>query len=122
MYHHKPHLIGAFLLALLWMGTASPVQSQVTYTLTTTDDLRLGSYAPSTNLYGDGYLSVYNDGANNQHSLLKFDLSSIIGDVTSATLTLTVRPQFSGNGQPAYIYRATRDWTATQASWNNADS
>jgi len=89
-------------------------------------DTRILKVYPDVNQNAEGLLSVYNNvddnGDNDQHTLIKFDLSSIPNgaNITSATLTLTVAyfGQFVSNGIPSYVFRATTDWNEAEATWN----
>ena len=111
----------SFLILVLLVSGATQAQAQITYNLNTLNDTRILAVAPNQVAYNDGYLSVFNQGSNVQRSLLKFDLTGIT-NVTAATLTLTVRPELPGNGFQAFAYRLTKDFTASQASWNSAST
>jgi len=57
------------------------------------------------------------------HTLIKFDLSSIPGDVhiDTATLTLKIMGDWSNNARTFRVYRQKRVWTEMGATWNRWD-
>ena len=111
----------SFLILVLLVSGATQARAQITYNLNTLNDTRILGIVPNQVAYNDGYLSVLNQGNNVQRSLLKFDLTGIT-NVTAATLTLTVRPELPGNGSKAFAFRLTKDFTASQATWNSASA
>ncbi len=68
-------------------------------------------------------MAVWNDGSTVQHSLLKFDLSSIPAGaaINSATLTLVQWTFGQPSGTESDVWAAARPWDVN-ASWNNATS
>ncbi len=59
-----------------------------------------------------------------QRSLLEFDLSGLPRDleVVSATVTLTIRTDYSSNARTMYVYAMNTDWTEGGATWTGSGS
>lgn len=88
-------------------------------------DSRILKIVPNQNFGSEGLLATYNNmdgfGDNEQHSLLKFDLSSIPkgANITSATLLLSKRNDgYVSNGVASYVFRVITDWTESKVTWN----
>jgi hypothetical protein len=88
-------------------------------TLPATQDTRLLSVLPTTNNGQSDFLAVYNLNNNVQHSLLQYDVTGLT-NISSAILTLHLHSPYSFNGTPEDVFRATRNWIETEATWNNA--
>lgn len=94
--------------------------------LTPIKDTRILNENPNL-AYGNGVLSVYNNGGGNtQHTLITFDFSSIpLGTtITSAVLSLVTINSAGGpwqqtGGEHTDIVALTRNWIANQATWNS---
>ncbi len=96
------------------------VSSAATTSLPTIKDTRLLTFSSGTNYGSDVIFSTYNAGpANEQTSVLEFDLSSIpAGDViTGATLNLWGDQSFGTGVSTTNIYRVTNPWAEMQATW-----
>lgn len=83
--------------------------------------LRDGTYGAS-NFGKTTYLTVKGDAASyNRKSLLKFDLSSVEGVITGATLKLTATSVGQGTPMTHNLYQtAGAGWNENTVTWNNA--
>jgi hypothetical protein len=110
----------SFAAALLGTAASAYAASQ-TVTLTPTADAYVRDGSPTTNFGSDATL-VVKDGASTfeRHALLKFDLSSINGLVTSVKLKLNVASKEGGSTAiPIRLHPTTDGWTETGVTWNN---
>ena len=91
-------------------------------TLISSDDTYIRSSVPTSNQEGAGSLFVgeYKSAVNDiSHTLVKFDLSTIAGTITAATLRMKDKgTDFATNNRTMRVYRMLRSWVASQATWN----
>lgn len=110
------------LAAINIPARASPNYSTYTNQPNETDGIDTYiNYGAHDNNYGnsgDIYIGTY--GGAERRGLIYFDLSTIPSDayVTSATLTLTFKGDYSGYAKNVSVYRLLRNWSETQATWN----
>jgi len=84
-------------------------------------DNRLDPTAPNTVFANDTEMFLGSDGGGiNIRGILRFDISSITGPVSSATLTLTVTSGSSTSAPLSYLYRNTASWSPGTVTYNNA--
>lgn len=125
----KLYSIPLLIALLAVMIPAAPVQAQSeTQTVTLQPgaagmkDNSLSSFNASQNYGGLSYFAVgeNNGAAYKDRALLEFDLSGLPYDMTvvSATLTLTVKADYSSNTRTMYAYCIINDWVEDQSSWN----
>lgn len=86
-------------------------------------DTYIKTDAPSTNYAINPYLVIgeWNGGSSNNHTLIKFDLSTIPSSakIISATFYLTYSgTEYSSNSRTVQAYRLKRNWVENQATWN----
>jgi streptogramin lyase len=82
------------------------------------EDARVREACPNTNYGNDAYLSVLRFGVS-ERSFLKFDISSISKDITSATLNLYVK-EFGNTVNRTYeVNKVIEDWGESSITWNN---
>lgn len=105
---------------------AIPSFFSTTYTLLPADDTYVRNGAFSTTSFGDEnvvYVSsstVQNDG-NTRYAYLKYDLSSLPANPSSATLMITGRNITNNRSITINIYKVTNDsWDQYAMNWNNA--
>ena len=111
--------------------THSLTRQRTVYSAPKTDDLQPGSAASQDTYLADGGAANDNfeqalqmlvgDGLNDEHALLRFDLSGLpVGArLTSAVLELNLESVgFSGSGT-ASVHRVTQAWLAPWATWND---
>ena len=84
-------------------------------------DNRLDPTAPYSVFANDTAMSLGTDSiGQNVRGILQFDLSSITGPISSATLTLTVTSGSNVAANQCYLYRNTASWSPSTVTWNNA--
>lgn len=108
------------VLSLTLLVGLAAMSGAATTSLPTIKDTRLLTFSPSQNNGVGEIFSTYNSGpANEQTSVLEFDLSSIpAGDViTSATLNVWGDNSFGSGVSTTNIYRVTNPWAEMQATW-----
>ena len=113
-------------MALASMG--QPVRTALAQATTETfcvvADARVERDDPDRNI-GDGVMlqvdSPNEDGLGEMQSYLKFDVTIPAGaTITSATLTLWVRPTgTNGTQHNVHVYSVSNDWTESGITWNN---
>lgn len=80
--------------------------------------MRDGTYG-DTNFGTAKTMTVKEDAVNfARRSILKFDLSSIAGTITSAKLTLTPTAEGSAPGMVHQLYRTADSWSESSVTWN----
>lgn len=86
-------------------------------------DATITEQSPNANNGSYDYLSVGEETGNtlNTRALLEFDLSGLPGDadIQSATLTLTVKNDYSDNGGTLYVYIINENWSENEVTWNH---
>jgi len=110
--------------------THSLTRQRTVYSAPKTDDLQPGSAASQDTYLADGGAANDNfeqalqmlvgDGLNDEHALLRFDLSGLPAGarLSSAVLELNLESVgFSGSGT-ASVHRVTQGWLAPSATWN----
>ncbi|MCH6563411.1 MAG: DNRLRE domain-containing protein, partial [Myxococcales bacterium] len=111
--------------------THSLTRQRTVYSAPKTDDLQPGSAASQDTYLADGGAANDNfeqalqmlvgDGLNDEHALLRFDLSGLPAGarLSSAVLELNLESVgFSGSGT-ASVHRVTQAWLAPWATWND---
>jgi streptogramin lyase len=82
------------------------------------EDARVREAFPDTNYGNDSYLSVLRFGVG-ERSFLKFDISKISEDISSATLNLYVK-EFDNTVNRIYeVNKVIEDWSESSITWNN---
>ncbi|NLG56004.1 MAG: DNRLRE domain-containing protein, partial [Rhodococcus sp.] len=113
-------------MALASMG--QPVRTALAQATTETfcvvADARVERDDPDRNIGGGVMLQVDSpneDGLGEMQSYLKFDVTIPAGaTITSATLTLWVRPTgTNGTQHNVHVYSVSNDWTESGITWNN---
>jgi streptogramin lyase len=82
------------------------------------EDARVREAFPDANYGNDPYLSVLRFGVS-ERSFLKFDISKISEDISSATLNLYVK-EFDNTVNRIYeVNKVIEDWSESSITWNN---
>jgi streptogramin lyase len=82
------------------------------------EDARVREAFPDTNYGNDSYLSVLRFDVS-ERSFLKFDISNMSEDISSATLNLYVK-EFGNTVNRTYeVNKVIEDWSESSITWNN---
>ncbi|MBL7189772.1 MAG: DNRLRE domain-containing protein, partial [Phycisphaerae bacterium] len=123
-------IVMVVMLVVVLPATSTGVE----YTITTADGNGADTVVQendenNNNGSSAGMWARWNQGSSrNDHIVLRFDLSGIIGTITNATLNLIKNEDNDPTG-PNYIYGvsngvsgdALADWSETGLTWNNCD-
>ena len=108
-------LAGNALAALSWTFTVAPPP---TITFTASADAYVRSNSQNSNFGSESTLRI--NGSSQEHrSFLRFQVSGLAGDVTSATLRLFVTDSSDDGGS---VYDVSTSWTESGITWRNAPS